>query len=69
MTPDLAFLRHLCQAKAAELAGDKAAAIEHLDVAAKLAVEPDDCLQLARWRKRLEAKPAAKRQSRKRIGT
>ena len=61
-----AFIRRVCQAKAAELTGDMAAAIAHLDVAAQLACEPDDRMQLAAWRKRLETSPApAKRRAAK----
>ena len=65
MTSDPAFIRHVCQAKAAELAGENPAAIAHIEWATQLATEQDDVLQLATWRKRLESLPPARTRRRR----
>jgi hypothetical protein len=57
VSPEPAFIRHVCQAKAAELAGENPAAIAHIEWATQLATEQDDVLQLATWRTRLESVP------------
>ena len=67
MSPAPAFIRRICQAKQAELAGDRAIALLRLNEAAQLTGETDDQLQLAAWRKRLEAPAAPARQRKTRI--
>ena len=53
-----AFVRRICQAKAFELAGNRAAAIARLDEAARLTGQADDLMQLAAWKTRLETVPS-----------
>lgn len=55
------FFRHCCYAKSHEERGDLAAAVAELTVAMQLAADPDDQLQLAAWKQRLEAIPTKAR--------
>ena len=52
------FFRHCCLAKSAEQRGDLAAAVAELTHALHLTADPDDQLQLAAWKQRLEAVPS-----------
>jgi len=54
MDQNVAYIRRVCQAKAAELAGDRTAALVFLAEVESLTGNPDDLMQIAKWRKRLE---------------
>ena len=63
MTNNPSFIRRICLAKRAEFAGDRAIAILRLDEAAQLTSCPDDQIQLAAWRKRLEVQTAKRKRA------